>query len=337
MSLAGLLSGRPGRRRTPAGCSSIPSIRCRIRRSAAAPSPPARCSSARRGATPSPSSASPARRVGGQSVRVTEEVVWQTPFCRLVHFKRDIDPGQRGAASAPAAGGAHVGPLRHAAARHGRDVPARPRGLHHRLAGCAQRAARGRQLRPRRLHRHHGRHVPLLRRRRARVRGVPAVRAGAGRHRADGGGRRSRRAADADPRRRPDRHAHQPDRGQHAGREARHRLVPPQRHHQRALAVSGPRPAGLSGLPAALRLHDHEPRPAHAGAEGHVHASGARRRRLRRQAPRVLRRVSGGDGPHRRVLPADGRHRVRAAPDAARAHDLARPARSILPPSAGRR
>ena len=31
-------------------------------------------------------------KVGGQSVRVTEEVVWQTPFCRLVHFKRDIDP-----------------------------------------------------------------------------------------------------------------------------------------------------------------------------------------------------------------------------------------------------
>ena len=27
-----------------------------------------------------------------------------------------------------------------------------------------------------------------------------------------------------------------PDRGQQAGREARHRLVPPQRHHQRALA-----------------------------------------------------------------------------------------------------
>ena len=31
-------------------------------------------------------------RVGGQSVQVTEEVVWQTPFCRLVRFKRDIDP-----------------------------------------------------------------------------------------------------------------------------------------------------------------------------------------------------------------------------------------------------
>ena len=33
-------------------------------------------------------------RVGGRSVRVSEEVVWQTPFCRLVHFKRDIDPAR---------------------------------------------------------------------------------------------------------------------------------------------------------------------------------------------------------------------------------------------------
>ena len=31
-------------------------------------------------------------RVGGQWARVSEEVVWQTPFCRLLHFKRDIDP-----------------------------------------------------------------------------------------------------------------------------------------------------------------------------------------------------------------------------------------------------
>jgi len=31
-------------------------------------------------------------RVAGQSVQVSEEVVWQTPFCRLVRFKRDIDP-----------------------------------------------------------------------------------------------------------------------------------------------------------------------------------------------------------------------------------------------------
>ena len=33
-------------------------------------------------------------RVGGQSVSVTEEVVWQMPFCRLVHFKRDIPPAR---------------------------------------------------------------------------------------------------------------------------------------------------------------------------------------------------------------------------------------------------
>ncbi len=31
-------------------------------------------------------------RVGGQWARVSEEVVWQTPFCRLLHFKRDINP-----------------------------------------------------------------------------------------------------------------------------------------------------------------------------------------------------------------------------------------------------
>ncbi len=30
-------------------------------------------------------------RVDGIPVRVSEEVVWETPFCKLVHFKRDID------------------------------------------------------------------------------------------------------------------------------------------------------------------------------------------------------------------------------------------------------
>ncbi len=30
-------------------------------------------------------------RVDGVPVRVTEEVVWETPFCKLIHFKRDID------------------------------------------------------------------------------------------------------------------------------------------------------------------------------------------------------------------------------------------------------
>ena len=230
------------------------------------------------------------------------------------------------------------GPLRHAAARHGRDLPARPRGLHHRLAGRARRAARRRAASTstttstpwRDMFRFFGGDVHVF----AVCQPSVPVLAATALMEADGD---PAVPLIADPRRRPDRHAHQPDRGQHAGREARHRLVPPQRHHQRALAMPGARPAGLSGLPAALRLHDHEPRPAHAGAEGHVHASGARRRRLGRQAPRVLRRVSGRDGPDRRVLPADGRHRVRAAPDAARADDARAAGRSTLPPSAGRR
>jgi poly(3-hydroxybutyrate) depolymerase len=31
-------------------------------------------------------------RVRGRRVSVSEETVWQTPFCRLVHFRRDLDP-----------------------------------------------------------------------------------------------------------------------------------------------------------------------------------------------------------------------------------------------------
>ena len=32
--------------------------------------------------------------VGGRRVTVAEEVVWQTPFCRLLRFRRDLDPNQ---------------------------------------------------------------------------------------------------------------------------------------------------------------------------------------------------------------------------------------------------
>ena len=45
-----------------------------------------------------------------------------------------------------------------------------------------------------------------------------------------------------------------------------------------------------------------------------------------REAPRVLRRISGGDGPDRRVLSADGRDGVRQAPAAERTDDASRPA-----------
>lgn len=33
--------------------------------------------------------------VGNRTVSVTEEVVWQRPFCRLVHFRRDLAPEER--------------------------------------------------------------------------------------------------------------------------------------------------------------------------------------------------------------------------------------------------
>ena len=33
----------------------------------------------------------PTTVIDGETVGVTEEVVWERPFCRLVHFKRDID------------------------------------------------------------------------------------------------------------------------------------------------------------------------------------------------------------------------------------------------------
>jgi len=45
---------------------------------------------------PKPEFAIARTKVNGVSVAVSEEVVWQTPFCRLVHFKRDIDRDRAG-------------------------------------------------------------------------------------------------------------------------------------------------------------------------------------------------------------------------------------------------
>ena len=46
-----------------------------------------------------------------------------------------------------------------------------------------------------------------------------------------------------------------------------------------------------------------------------------------RKAPEILRRVHGRDGSHGRILPADDRQRVRPTSSAAWPHDVARPAR----------
>ena len=52
--------------------------------------PPARSSNAPRAVTRSLCSGV-TTRVDGVTVTVSEEIVWQRPFCRLIHFQRDIE------------------------------------------------------------------------------------------------------------------------------------------------------------------------------------------------------------------------------------------------------
>ncbi len=68
--------------------------------------------------------------VGNQELEVTEEVAYATPFGSLLHFRKENAPEQ----PRLLAGGADVGSLRDAAARHRADPAAGPRRLHHRLA-----------------------------------------------------------------------------------------------------------------------------------------------------------------------------------------------------------
>ena len=75
-------------------------------------------------------------------------------------------------------------------------------------------------------------------------------------------------AEDPDDDGRADRHPPGPDRGQHAGDRAPARLVPEQCHRDRADDLSRRRAEGLSGLPPARRLHDHEPRARTSSAIG---------------------------------------------------------------------
>ena len=96
--------------------------------------------------------------------------------------------------------------------------------------------------------------------------------------------------------------------------------------HTAAVPVSRLRPRGLSGLPSAQRLHGDEHRPPRHRSPRHVQASRRGRRGSGREAPRVLRRISGGDGPRRRILHADDRDSVRAPRFAERRDDAPRTA-----------
>ena len=135
----------------------------------------------------------------------------------------------------------------------------------------------------------------------------------------------------------PDRYARESDRSEQARGDTRHRLVPPQRHHQGAVSQSGVHARRLSGLPAAARLRQHESRSAHRGAPQAVPPSGPGRRRFCAEAPRVLRRISRGHGSCRRVLSADRRDRVRASRAAQGRDDASRAFASIPRRSAASR
>ena len=237
------------------------------------------------------------------------------------------------ARSQGAGGGADERPLRHPAARHGRGAAARPRRAHHRLDRRPRGAARRRATSISTT-------ISTTSSSSAAISG-PDVHVIAvcqpsvpvhGRGLADGRGQGSAPAPVDHPDGRPDRHARQPDRAQRSGDAQLDDVVPPERHLDGAVHLSGRDAPRLSGLPAAHRFITHESRPAHQRPHAPVRASGERRRRFGRRPSRLLRRVSRGDGSHRRVLPADHRGRVQGAPAAARRLGEPRPqGRSVAP------
>ena len=96
----------------------------------------------------------------------------RTPFATLLHFKKDVDD----AVAARAARGPDVGSLCNAAARDGAHDAAGPRRLPDRLAQRARRQRRRRPLRHRRVRRARDPVPRSDRPRRARRRGLSAVR-----------------------------------------------------------------------------------------------------------------------------------------------------------------
>ena len=153
----------------PRGCSSrTPPIPGRTPNSAR-PSPP-RCELFERST----------RRYGKPEWNITSTLVGaeRVPVHIVVGLGAAVLPAPafrarvRASAAAAAAAAAHrradVGPLRDAAARHGRRLPAQSRRLHHRMGRRARGAAVAGRLRSRRLHRLPHLDAALPRRRRAR-------------------------------------------------------------------------------------------------------------------------------------------------------------------------
>ncbi len=87
-------------------------------------------------------------KVLGKEVAVKQTVVDTKPFCRLLHFKKDL---KKTAAQAPDRR-PDVGPSCHASARHRGSASSVPRRLYHRLARRPQRAHVRRRFPPRGLY-----------------------------------------------------------------------------------------------------------------------------------------------------------------------------------------
>ena len=221
------------------------------------------CSSAPRAATASLRSASKRPSVDWKSVEVTEKIVWSRPFCNLIHFERALPAGRRRRPKllivAPMSGhyatllrGTVEAMLPHADVyitdwADARMVPVtdgklRSRRLYRlRRSTCSTRSGPDTHVmavcQP---------SVPVL----AAValmeargdRFVPATMTLMG--------------GPIDTRRNP-------TAVNLLAEEKRHRLVPRQRDHAGAVAGAGLHARGLSRLPAAFRLHEHESRPPH--------------------------------------------------------------------------
>ena len=178
--------------------------------------------------------------IGNEEVAVTERIVWERPFCRVISFERD----HASAADQPkllivAPMSGHYATLLRGTVG---GLPAHAPGHDHRLGRC-QHGAPGRgPLRPRRLYRLPQGHVPGSRPGPARDGRLPA---GGARDRGDrppGGRERPLHPALHDPHGRPHRHPPLPHRREPAGRGARHRVVPSSTASPRC-----PRPIRASG------------------------------------------------------------------------------------------
>ena len=199
--------------------------------------------------------------VQGAPRAVTQRISTRTPFCNLLHFQKEGGADEpRVLLVAPMSG--HFATLLRGTVRtllrdHQVYITdwVNPRNV---KLEAGRFGAGGIHPAPHRFR-------PPYRRRLPHRRGLPALRLRARRDRRDGDGRRQRTAGEPDADGGPDRRAGRAEQGQRARHRETVRVVSRQPDRHRALEVRGPGPAGLSRLPPAFRLHEHELRAPFQG------------------------------------------------------------------------